>query len=395
MATDVSHLPEFLKPKLRVFLSADLVGSTNHKQYPRFPITEPDQFWEKNQFVPSWLSPIADFYATFAQIFRSRWMELKARVKLDYNIDIVSDPILWKANGDELLYYKDVRSRQELFVCTHAWKVAVIEYRDKLRGLGSLDLKATAWTAGFPITNVEIAFEPNLAPDQKVPFPDDARLQQFQLLSQFYDEPDPKLLLDFLGPTIDTGFRLAQKATPRKMILSVDLAYLLSTTHLPDQTDPDAYLKWFKIRYDGRAELRGVLGGKPYPIFWIDMHENDRLAEAEDRILSLTDSDVDTTKVAGLCNAFYSDTSSLMMKPFIVYESDNQYGKIPENYIACLNHLYERWKDERERYEGEQRALAGQDPGSKIDGEPRSQVTEGDPLQIVLSSSEQPDEEDR
>jgi hypothetical protein len=72
-----------------------------------------------------------------------------------------------------------------------------------------------------------------------------------------------------------------------------------------------------------------------------------------------------------------------MMKPFIVYESDNQYGKIPDNYIDCLN----RWKDEKERYEGEQKALAGQAPGSTVDNEPTSNVAAGDPVNLVLSSS--------
>lgn len=390
MAADVEHLPDFLRPKLRIFLSADLVGSTNFKQYPRFPITDPEQFWENSPLIPSWLSPIADFYSSFAQIFRSRWTELKARVTTDYKIKITSDPVLWKANGDELLYHKDVHNRQELFVCVLAWKDAVQEYREKLRKLGPLDLKATAWTAGFPITNVEIAFEPNLSIDPKNQFPDDPRLQQFYLLSTFYkNKENSNLLLDFLGPSMDTGFRLATRATPRKMILSVDLAYLLSTTHLPDQTDHSAYLKWFKIRYDGRFELKGVLGGKPYPIFWIDMRgseklaETDKLTESEDRILE----DIDAMKVAGFCNAFYDDTSALMMRPFIVYEPDQQFGKIPEHYIACLDKLNDRWAQEKERYKGEQQALEGRGPTELVGSEATSEVAKGDPMTKLISEA--------
>jgi hypothetical protein len=61
------------------------------------------------------------------------------------------------------------------------------------------------------------------------------RLEKYEDLLKFgYDQLDEKQSMalmntrvDYLGPLIDMGFRLAEKYTPRKMVISVELAYLL------------------------------------------------------------------------------------------------------------------------------------------------------------------------
>ena len=37
--------------------------------------------------------------------------------------------------------------------------------------------------------------------------------------------------------------------------------------------------------YDGRAVLKGIQGGRPYPVFWLDMMREDKEVQAEDKIL--------------------------------------------------------------------------------------------------------------
>jgi hypothetical protein len=364
------------------------------KQSPRFPIDDPKTFW-KDSLVPSWLSPISDFYANFAAIFREEWISQKDRVKKYEAIQLTSAPILWKTNGDELIYYKDVSDRRELFVCLQAWKAAVLKYQAQLRTTGPLDIKATAWTAGFPVTNVEIVFESKITPDIEtpmsvVPLSEDPRINQFALLSQFYEGDKGNLVLDFLGPSIDTGFRLTSKATPRKMAISVDVAYFLSVNNnMPAQSSKEESLKPFEIRFEGNVDLKGVLAGKPYPLFWIDMHSDHAFALAEDKIqlarsLPLKD-------VGDFCEAFYADNDAFLMKPFIVYEDKNLYGEIPERYIECLEHLRDRWTSEKQRLEVEAKALEGQSPDTDLKGEQLAAVPkQGDLVSRILSKAVKP-----
>jgi hypothetical protein len=117
------------------------------------------------------------------------------------------------------------------------------------------------------------------------------------------------------------------------------------------------------------------------------MHEDEAFAKAEDKLLR-TEEYLDAIKVADFCNAFYADTQSLMMKPFMVYEEGYQYGKIPDNYIPCLNHLQDRWKAEQERYEGERKASEGLSPSPAVASESTAPVADGDPLSRILSELE-------
>jgi hypothetical protein len=289
------------------------------------------------------------------------------------------------------VYYKDIADRRELFVCLQAWKAAVLKYQIQLRSNGPLDIKATAWTAGFPVTNVEIVFESKILPENMslsdVPLGEDSRVNQFTLLSRYYEGQTNNLVLDFLGPTIDTGFRLTSRATPRKMVISVDVAYFLSVNNnMPAQSAKEENLKPFKIRFDGAVDLKGVLAGKPYPLFWIDMHSDHAFAIAEDKILAAQH--LALKDVGDFCEAFYADNSAFLMKPFIVYEDNNLYGEIPERYIECLEHLKDRWLGEKQRSEVETKALEGQSPGQEISHEQVAPVPkEGDLVSRILSKA--------
>jgi hypothetical protein len=150
--------------------------------------------------------------------------------------------------------------------------------------------------------------------------------------------------MDFIGPSIDTGFRLASKSSPRHFVISIDIAYFLATAHLPASGVIDVP----PIFYEGKAELKGVLGGKPYPIFWIDTMADQKFAESEDKLLGRAAAHADNIKL--FCLEFYKDNSALMFLPFIFREDESQYGEFPINYIEALEHLCEKWSDEKTRY---------------------------------------------
>lgn len=353
-------LPVFLQPKLRLFLSIDLVGSTASKQRPSFPIREPGKLWADGGMVPPWLSPIANFFGSFQEAFVREWRIFRNKIAPQLEIDVTIDPSFWKANGDELIFVKELYDRKEILGCIDAWLKALKSLRPQL-ALSGLDLKATAWTAGFPVTNSELVFQVHpAAPD--TPFEDDPRLQQFALLEKWHSDPASlnSLVMDYIGPSIDTGFRLASHSSPRRFIISVDVAYFLSTSHLP----PKPVIEVPPIFYAGKSELKGVLGGKPYPLFWVDTMEGKELAIAEDGLLNIARCDTDNIK--RYCREFYNDNSTLMFLPFMFREDKSQYGELPVNYIEALEHLHKKWMDEKARYLRETEIASASSDGTEM-----------------------------
>lgn len=108
---DFSDLPLFLQPRLRLFLSVDLVGSTALKQSSRLPLPSPESGFAESGGGPHWLAPISDFYLEFAEIFETSWRQHCEKTELSTG----EAPSLWKANGDELIYVKDLSNRVELY----------------------------------------------------------------------------------------------------------------------------------------------------------------------------------------------------------------------------------------------------------------------------------------
>jgi len=204
------------------------------------------------------------------------------------------------------------------------------------------------WTAGFPVTNSELIFRVNPG-EPESPYEDDPRLQQFHFLEKWHEDPKSRtfLVMDYIGPHIDTGFRLASRSFPRCFVISVDVAFLLVTSHLPTTGVIDVP----PIFYSSKAELKGVLGGKPYPIFWIDTMDGEEYASAEDKLLNIKR--CEHQHIIQFCKEFYKDNAALMFLPFIFREDESQYGEFPENYIEALEHLCKRWLDEKTRYKSE------------------------------------------
>jgi hypothetical protein len=350
---DLKKIDPAFRPVGRLFLSADLVGSTAHKQNPTFPIPEDGSSWPEHELSPPWLSPISDFFSHFSHVFKSTWDDFCASAQ-SKKLPSGKSPELWKANGDELIFVKELNDRRELYGCLLAWIAAIKKYREILQKAGGLDIKSTAWFAGFPVTNSEVIFWRDLSDDDKV-FQGDPRLNQIHLREIWHKslKNRNKLLRDFIGPTIDTGFRLTAISSARKMVISLDVAYLAATSKMPHAgTTKGTAFEWFNIVYDGRQPLKGVMNGIPYPVFWIDVGKDNSFNAAEDNISSKPNY-LERDPVIEFCNQFYSEYKKFLLVPFFVGEEDSQYGELPENYKKFLIARQDRWRAERTRYETE------------------------------------------
>ncbi|MCZ7488616.1 hypothetical protein [Rhizobium rhizogenes] len=348
---------------LRLFLSVDLVGSTAFKQANQRAFKEDTKAAIESVAEP-WFSPIAQFYKEIERLFAREWQSYVDGAAKRLAWPTGPAPELWKSAGDELLYVKILTDHREALACILCWKRAIDEYRIKLqKQYPSLDLKSTAWLAGFPITNTEVVFSKRVV-DGEIQDDDDPVYVNIELLHKYHQNPDdPNLTKDFIGPSVDSGFRLCGLSDARKFVISVDLALMI--VHAIRARPSGADEMDLTIHYQGRVQLKGVLGGRSYPVFWIDMAVDSGLEKLEDKLLEFQSRNTDDIK--SFCEEFFKSHSSNIMIPYIDGNSDKYFGNIPENHVIKLKLLREYWTNESQKRLEERNALKSAGDGVEIE----------------------------
>lgn len=285
--------------RLEAFLSVDMVGSSAFK----FSTAIAGGNEERDDTASEgWSQAIRKFYVTFHQTFLK-----KTRLRFG-----TEDRVrLWKALGDELVYRFTVTALADTAGIVNDFILALHQTRQVVREISrSLDLKACGWVADFPARNMMID------------------LGGLRETDQFLDEMAEGVggIQDFIGPSMDTGFRLGRFATRRKMVLSVELAALLA------ESDAKQRLP-FCFGYDGRETLKGILGGEAYPLIWIDTEDDPRrkIADRREAAMLQMRSEVQAAAVAEFCLG-YIDASDWMERPFL-RERSGAFGTMPTSHI--------------------------------------------------------------
>lgn len=226
-----SEFDQLIRPKLKLFLSVDIVGSTHYKQS------------NPKQQTPKWVGLFIGFFADFPERLAQAVASLNPSLKL---------PRLWKALGDELIFTVELEKRAHAAIYVKAHSRALRGAASNWHGDSTdttrheLHLKGAAWLVGFPVGNVEIPLLRFTDPTKQTPTGRDSICS---------DD------LDYIGPLVDMGFRLKELASPRKLVLAADLVYLMVCA------DMDTSMRLF---FEGDAQLKGVMGGKGYPVIWLD-----------------------------------------------------------------------------------------------------------------------------
>lgn len=254
-------------PKLLLFISIDVVGSTAYKNSTS----------EDRSEAHPWLPVLYYFFSEFPAIFAEKNDNNKASIEpIGF-----SRPKVWKYLGDEIVFVI------ELTHCSHLnfYLGNVIEAMDSFVSTRfkdkKLGLKGAAWIAGFPVANVEIEIKDN-----------------------------DRTIFDYLGRSMDAGFRLSRIATSQKFILSVQTAWMLAKESGK-----------LRIYYDGRENLKGIKNGDQYPIFWISSDKNHA---TELDLLQIKASE--NTTIAKFCKEYILENGWGL--PFI--EGDHKFSKYKE-----------------------------------------------------------------
>jgi len=242
-------------PECFVFFSFDLVNSTNHKDVDK----------------ADWISLFRKFYDAAAHSLRS--------LKGTKNVSI------WKYAGDEVLLYKRIRSTLELARCIPNAQDVVLDVTSQIQSRWAeyppVSVKATVWSADIS--------DPASVPS------DDSQVQARNLAIKTLaattstdvasDGPaGDAQVLDFLGPDIDIGFRIAQFSESGRVVVSAETSAILlharnkSDLNRPERRELSAIVD--RLRVVAYRKLKGVWRERKYPIVW---YQND-WAQFEDSV---------------------------------------------------------------------------------------------------------------
>lgn len=278
------RIPVKHKFRYRLFASADIVGST------AFKVSMAN---EKQR----WAHVFSAFFRDFPASLRACFEELPGEIRAGFR----KPPgclRVWKFVGDEILFEIELENHVHAVCHAIAFKKALHEYSNELstKHKGKLGLKGTIWGAGFPVANVEVS-----TPRES------SRVQA----------------RDFLGPSVDLGFRLASMADLRRIPVSADIAYFLAKAIIGQ---PNLEKQIMLLASEPRA-LKGVAGGTPYPMLWID--RLDGIQTAEDKLLN-REWTPNNSNMCEYLTELFGNHASGVVRPFIEADESAEFNQVPQ-----------------------------------------------------------------
>ena len=206
-----------------IFMSADLAGSTAFKAQA-----------QGGGDHPEWLE-------AFEAFFREVPLIMMGQIAGAFiEEDTVPRSGVWKVIGDEIIFMAHPRSAREAMLLLVAFYRTVVISDRKMFERWPLRVKGCCWAAQLSHRNREI-----------------------EIPEMIGTETD-QVYVDFLGPDVDTGFRLAACGGRGQVIVSSNLVHLLAG--MDEAADID-------FHFVGRKVLKGVYSGRPYPLFLMSMSD--------------------------------------------------------------------------------------------------------------------------
>ncbi|WP_061232468.1 hypothetical protein [Leptospira noguchii] len=213
-----------------LFFSLDLVNSTEYKTL------NPKE----------WPTVFQKFY----EIADNKLREKFSRIKV------------WKYIGDEVLYYLRINSLKDIFdapVCFYEVLQESIAslHKHKPESKRILSIKATLWMA-------KVGKIPSLNQEEAENIFKHGNFQNIIISSENSFKTD---IEDFLGPDIDTGFRISKYSFKGKLVISANIAYILYKFR-EEVYSNYKYAPEDRLRILYLKKLKGIWNGRAYPIIW-------------------------------------------------------------------------------------------------------------------------------
>ncbi|HEX2057071.1 MAG TPA: class I SAM-dependent methyltransferase [Actinomycetota bacterium] len=254
------------RQQLRVFFSADLVNGTAFKS------RRPTERFSPKGPRPPWPVRFEEFFHDFRAEFEENVREARQDTPAQ---SIVAGPLLWKLNGDEVLFnelaYPDDRELFPGLATAVAEFTALVAKYDEVYLPEGMGVRGCIWTAGFPIRNrrVQVQQGPDIAVIESSSRDRDTAATRRDHDTGEYVVP-PAVVTDYIGRDMDLGFRLAATTPPGRVCCSLDVAERLAMD--PEDWHP-CYRHRVHVFHVGWRRLKGIADGNPYPLFWMDVNE--------------------------------------------------------------------------------------------------------------------------
>lgn len=237
-------------PELYLFLSVDIIDSTKIKYDTDNPI--------------NWYNSFREFYISFPEFFVNH-------LKMEYAYNSLKyDPYnykIWKHAGDEILSYINITMKDEVPCIVQAFKRTLEEWLSPEEK--KLKIKGNIWLGQIPFIDRKLLPEENSRHQRTINIPE-----------------------DFIGPSIDCGFRIGKYSSQNNITISVEVADLCKG--YPSLQSSLYYLT--------SENLKGVFGSdNKYPIFVIHLNTDDDTNEYKFLLHSC-----DATKLNDYIKAHYS-----------------------------------------------------------------------------------------
>lgn len=199
-----------------MFMSADVVGSTSFKVQAQ--------------------RERSDWLEAFATLFRELPLVFMGQVAAAFmEHDEIPEAGVWKVMGDEVILMALPTSAEVAEGLTAAFCSTVRQCDHRIRERWPLNLRGTCWAAQMGQRNRRIE------------------------IPEMFGGRDGSPYVDYLGPDVDTGFRLSAHAGHGEVIVSPNLLETLAAL------GEDRGLSFHSA---GSKPLKGVLQGQPFPL-WI------------------------------------------------------------------------------------------------------------------------------
>lgn len=270
----------FCRNEFRAFLSVDIDNSSALKE----------------AHTESWYRAFYLFLNDFREFFLKKYL-----------YETEEKPEVWKYLGDEIIFqvkishYKQIRDHVKNFLDS----IQVFNKKST-----PISCKGTIWLAEFPVYNMRINTHKYIG--------------SVDIDNTTYD---------YIGKSMDAGFRLSKFATREKLVLSVDAMFMLA--HVMNDAAKEDRAKWC-IKTASAEILRGVYEKKPYPVFWIDINksfcekENTVSYEKIERVIS-GERHFKFVDIKDFCYQYIKKHDSMCV-PFMDGNPDGT--KQPENYAS-------------------------------------------------------------
>jgi hypothetical protein len=224
-------------PKQCIFLSIDIIDST------RLKISKDG---EKSTSGP-WVKNFAWFLNEIIVIYRRKLSEI---LGMHYSNSCSEkhahgvNTRVWKYLGDEAVLTAELTCEKHHATLLVLALAETIKYFNEESGGDSsnkIRYKGTAWVAGFPVQNIELDLPVSEGRKER----------------------------DFLGSSMDLGFRLAKAASYDRLIISASLAYLIIENLAMDKPLVlfDSQHEYLPLCFGGLKKFKGIKGNK-HPLIW-------------------------------------------------------------------------------------------------------------------------------